>query len=74
MFRLIVSIVTSAVLLGLAVVSCLNMDLSNAKPTDWLWFSIYAIIGIVALVRLAALAKEFERQKKEKSDKTDAAE
>lgn len=65
MFRVIISVVTSAVLLGLAVVSCLKVELRGAGPTEWLWFSIYAIIGIIALVRLIALAKELGKQTKE---------
>lgn len=74
MFRPIVSIVTSAVLLGLSVASCLKVNLREAEPSDWLMFSIYAIIGLVALVRLIVLAKELDRHIKDKRNKPDATE
>ena len=57
MFRTVLSIVISAVLLGLSVVKCTQIDIANAGQTEWLWFGLFAVVGILALVRIIALAK-----------------
>lgn len=65
MIRIIISIVISALLLGLAVVKCMDFDLSNAGLTEWLWFGLLAVVGIIALTRLIALAKALDNKTKE---------
>ena len=57
MFKTVLSIVISAVLLGLSVVKCTQIDITNAVQTEWLWFGLFAVVGILALVRIIALAK-----------------
>lgn len=66
MFRTIVSIVISALLLGLAIVKCMDLNLANAGLTEWLWFGLFAIVGIIALTRIIALAKTLDNKIREK--------
>lgn len=64
MFRIIVSIVISALLLGFTVVECMLVDLTNAGPTEWMWFGLVVVVGIIALTRLIALAKALDKNTK----------
>lgn len=65
MFRIIISIVISALLLGLAVVKCMDFDLSNAGFTEWFWFGLIAAVGIIALIRIIGLAKSLDNKPKD---------
>ena len=65
MFRIILSIVISATLLGLTVVKCMSIDLTNAKPTEWLWFGLVGVVGVIALTRIIALAKALDNKTKQ---------
>ena len=62
MFRIILSIVISALLLGLSVVNCMHIDIINAGKTEWLWFGLFAIVGIIALMRIISLAKLLDKR------------
>ena len=62
MFRIILSIVISALLLGLSVVNCMLTDIINAGKTEWLWFGLFAIVGIIALMRIISLAKLLDKR------------
>ena len=62
MFRIILSIVISALLLGLSVVNCIRIDIINAGKTEWLWFGLFAIVGIIALMRIISLAKLLDKR------------
>ena len=62
MFRIILSIVISALLLGLSVVKCMRIDIINAGKTEWLWFGLFAIVGIIALMRIISLAKLLDKR------------
>ena len=62
MFRIILSIVISALLLGLSVVNCMRIDIINAGKTEWLWFGLFAIVGIIALMRIISLAKLLDKR------------
>ncbi len=64
MFRIILSIVISATLLGFTVVKCMSIDLTNAEPTEWLWFGLVVVVGIIALIRIIALAKALDKNTK----------
>ena len=66
MYRTVLSIVISAVLLGLSVVKCTQIDIINAGQTEWLWFGLFAVVGILALVRIIALAKVLDGLKEKK--------
>ena len=66
MFRTILSIVLSAVLLGLSVVKCMLIDIVNAGQVEWLWFGLFVVVGILALVRIIALAKVLDGLKEKK--------
>ena len=66
MFRTILSIVISAVLLGLSVVKCTQIDIDNAGQVEWLWFGLFVVVGILALVRIIALAKVLDGLKEKK--------
>ena len=73
MFRLVISIVLSAVVLGMAAVRCILMSASwlrrgSDMPTctkEWLWFGMFVVVGVVALLRLIYLATMLGRAKKE---------
>ena len=54
--RLIISIVISAVLLGLVVVYCVNAWMPT-EPNDWILWGASVAVGIVAILRIASLAK-----------------
>lgn len=54
--RLIVSIVISAVLLGLVVVYCINAWMPT-EPFAWVIWGAVAICGVTAVYRIANLAK-----------------
>lgn len=54
--RLVISIVISAVLLGLVVVFCIN-NWMPAKLADWILWGASALLGISAIYRIANLAK-----------------
>ena len=54
--RLIISIVISAVLLGLVVVYCINASMST-EPNAWILWGASVAVGIVAILRIASLAK-----------------
>lgn len=54
--RLIVSIVISAVLLGLVVVYCINAWMPT-EPLAWIIWGAVAICGVTAVYRIANLAK-----------------
>ena len=62
MFRIILSIVISALLLGLSVVNCMRIDIINAGKAEWLWFGLFAIVGIIALMRIISLAKLLDKR------------
>ena len=66
MYRTVLSIVISAVLLGLSVTKCSQIDITNAGQTEWLWFGLFAVVGILALVRIIALAKVLDGLKEKK--------
>ena len=66
MYRTVLSIVISAVLLGLSVAKCSQIDITNAGQTEWLWFGLFAVVGILALVRIIALAKVLDGLKEKK--------
>mgnify|MGYP003302178447 CR=1 FL=1 len=62
--RTVVSIVISAVLLGVAVVYCTNLW----KPVDsaaWLQFGLGVALAAVAIARIALLAKMLGKNSKE---------
>mgnify|MGYP003480435397 CR=1 FL=1 len=65
MFRIILSIVISATLLGLTVVKCMSIDLTDAEPTEWLWFGLVVVVGVIALTRIIALAKALDNKTKQ---------
>ena len=54
--RLIISIVISAVLLGLVVVYCINAWMPT-EPNAWILWGASVAVGIVAIIRIASLAK-----------------
>lgn len=54
--RLIISIVISAVLLGLVVVYCINAWMPT-EPNAWILWGASVAVGIVAILRIASLAK-----------------
>ena len=54
--RLIISIVISAVLLGLVVVYCVNAWMPT-EPNAWILWGASVAVGIVAILRIASLAK-----------------
>lgn len=54
--RITISIVISAVLLGM-VVSYLIRTWMPAEPFDWVMFAAMALIGIYAIYRIATLAQ-----------------
>ena len=54
--RLIVSIVISAVLLGLVVVYCINAWMPT-EPLAWVIWCVMATCGVIAVYRIANLAK-----------------
>ena len=64
MFRLVISIVLSAVVLGLAAVRCISMGMPTCTK-EWLWFGMFVVVGVVALLRLISLATMLDRAKKE---------
>ena len=64
MFRIILSIVISATLLGLTVAKCMSIDLTNAGPTEWMWFGLVVVVGIIALIRIIALSKALDKNTK----------
>lgn len=56
MLRVVVSIVISAVLLGLVVVYCINAWMPT-EPNAWILWGASVAVGIVAILRIASLAK-----------------
>ncbi|MBQ3233368.1 MAG: hypothetical protein IJA96_02020 [Alistipes sp.] len=54
--RLIISIVISAVLLGLVAVYCINAWMPT-EPSAWILWGASVAVGIVAILRIASLAK-----------------
>ena len=54
--RLIISIVISAVLLGLVVVYCINAWIPT-EPNAWILWGASVAVGIVTILRIASLAK-----------------
>lgn len=54
--RLIISIVISAVLLGLVVVYCINAWMPT-ETNAWILWGTSVAVGIVAILRIASLAK-----------------
>lgn len=54
--RLIISIVISAVLLGLVVVYCINAWMPT-EPNAWILWGASVAVGIVTILRIASLAK-----------------
>lgn len=54
--RIVISIVISAVLLGLVVVFCINTWMP-ADTMGWLLFGAMALCGVFAIHRIANLAK-----------------
>lgn len=66
MFRIILSIVISAVLLGLSIANSMFINIANAGTTEWLLLGLFAIVGIVALVRIISLAKLLDKLIKER--------
>lgn len=56
MLRVVVSIVISAVLLGLVVVYCINAWMPT-EPNVWILWGASVAVGIVAILRIASLAK-----------------
>ena len=62
--RVIVSIVISAVLLGLVVVYCINWWMP-ADVLDWIIWSVMAVAGILAICRISNLAKILGNRDKE---------
>ena len=63
--RLIVSIVISAVLLGLVVVYCINSWMPT-EPLAWIIWGVMAICGVTAIYRIANLAKALGMLKNDK--------
>ena len=62
--RLIISIVISAVLLGLVVVYCINAWMPT-EPNAWILWGASVAVGIVAILRIASLAKLLGKKDKE---------
>ena len=54
--RVYISIVISAVLLGLVVVYCINAWMPT-EPNAWILWGASVAVGIVAILRIASLAK-----------------
>ena len=52
----VISIVISAVLLGLVVVYCINAWMPT-EPIAWILWSAMVVCGIVTILRIASLAK-----------------
>lgn len=62
--RVIVSIVISAVLLGLVVVYCINWWMP-VDVLDWIIWGVMAVAGISAISRISSLAKMLGNKDKE---------
>ena len=62
--RLIISIVISAVLLGLVVVYCINAWMPT-EPNAWILWGASVAVGIVTILRIASLAKLLGKKDKE---------
>lgn len=63
--RVIISIVISAVLLGLTVVYCMT-EWMPAKPMDWVLWVVVFLLGVSAIYRIANLAKMLGDSDKDK--------
>lgn len=66
--RLIVSIVISAVLLGLVVVYCINAWMPT-EPVAWIIWGAMAVCGISAIYRISNLAKALGMLKNDNKEK-----
>lgn len=62
--RVVVSIVISAVLLGLVVVYCINWWMP-AGALDWIIWGAMAVAGILAISRISSLARMLGNKDKE---------
>lgn len=62
--RVIVSIVISAVLLGLVVVYCINWWMP-VDVLDWIIWGAMAVAGILAICRISSLARMLGNKDKE---------
>lgn len=66
--RLIISIVISAVLLGLVVVYCTNAWMPT-EPIAWILWGAMAVCGISAIYRISNLAKALGMLKSDNKEK-----
>lgn len=66
--RLIISIVISAVLLGLVVVYCVNAWMPT-EPIAWIVWGAMAVCGISAIYRISNLAKALGMLKNDNKEK-----
>ena len=66
--RLIISIVISAVLLGLVVVYCINAWMPT-EPLAWIIWGVMAICGVTAVYRISNLAKALGMLKSDNKEK-----
>lgn len=63
--RVTISIVISAVLLGM-VVSYLTRTWMPVEAFDWAMYGVMALVGVYAIYRIATLAKALGNNKEEK--------
>ena len=66
--RLIISIVISAVLLGLVVVYCINAWMPT-EPIAWILWGAMVVCGISAIYRISNLAKALGMLKSDNKEK-----
>ncbi|MBR6630753.1 MAG: hypothetical protein IKK89_02250 [Alistipes sp.] len=66
--RLIISIVISAVLLGLVVVYCINAWMPT-EPNAWILWGASVAVGISAIYRISNLAKALGMLKNDNKEK-----
>ena len=62
--KVVFSIVLSAVLLGLAVATCIK-EWIPSEPNEWILWGTSVAIGVVAILRIASLAKLLDRKDEE---------
>lgn len=62
--HIIVSIVISAVLLGLAVSFCIT-NWMPSKPADWILWGASVLISITAIYRISSLARALGRKEEQ---------
>ena len=62
--KVIFSIVLSAVLLGLAVATCIK-EWMPSEPNEWILWGALVAVGIIAILRIASLAKLLDNKDEE---------